>query len=33
MAEHGVPVNLMIGGVLIALAAVGYYLARPQSTI
>jgi hypothetical protein len=33
MAEHGVPVNLMIGGVLIALAAVGYYLSRPQSTI
>jgi len=33
MAEHGVPVNLIINGVLIALAVVGYYLARPHSSI
>ena len=32
MAEYGVPVNLIIGGVLMALAAVGYYLARPPSS-
>jgi hypothetical protein len=30
MAEQGVPVNLIIIGVLIALAVVGYYRARQQ---
>jgi hypothetical protein len=33
LAEHAVPANLIVGGVMIALAVVGYYLARPQSSI